>query len=190
MKNIRAITFIALLVSNQFAFSQTETDTIAIQNELNAIFERDQYIRKSDDSAQFRTMIDSINLSKVEALITKYGWPGKSFVGVKGNYTVWLVIQHAELETQEKYLPLFEKSVADSESRAIDLAYLKDRVLMRQNKNQIYGTQVWMNSATGLQEFWPIEDEKNVNARRASLGMSPIEEYAQLFGIHYKSTAK
>ena len=29
MKNIRAITFIALLVSNQFAFSQTETDTIA-----------------------------------------------------------------------------------------------------------------------------------------------------------------
>ena len=170
MKNIRAITFIALLVSNQFAFSQTETDTIAIQNELNAIFES--------------------NLSKVEALITKYGWPGKSFVGVKGNYTVWLVIQHAELETQEKYLPLFEKSVADSESRAIDLAYLKDRVLMRQNKNQIYGTQVWMNSATGLQEFWPIEDEKNVNARRASLGMSPIEEYAQLFGIHYKSTAK
>ncbi len=83
MKNIRAITFIALLVSNQFAFSQTETDTIAIQNELNAIFERDQYIRKSDDSAQFRTMIDSSNLSKVEALITKYGWPGKSFVGAK-----------------------------------------------------------------------------------------------------------
>lgn len=177
-------------MSLNFCFAQVKIDTLAIKNELKNIFERDQYIRKSDDSAQFRGMIDSTNLSQVESLITQFGWPGKSFVGAQGNYTVWLVIQHAELPTQEKYLPLLEKSVADSESRPIDLAYLKDRILMRQNKNQVYGTQVWMNSKTGLQEFWPIEDEKNVNARRASLGMSPIEEYAQLFGIDYKSTAK
>jgi hypothetical protein len=39
---------------------------------------------------------------------------------------------------------------------------------------------------TGEQIFYPIEDEKNVNMRRANVGMQPIEEYAKYFGIDYK----
>jgi hypothetical protein len=57
---------------------------------------------------------------------------------------------------------------------------------MRQDKKQVYGTQVWMNPKTGLQEFWPIEDEININIRRKKLGMSTLEEYAGYFGIDYK----
>jgi len=134
-------------------------------------------------------MIDSSNLAAVEALISKYGWMGKSKIGSRANYTLWLVIQHADLATQEKYLPMLEKSVADSESRASDLAYLKDRVLMREGKNQIYGSQV-VPAKNGLQEFWPIEDEVNVNKRRAEVGLEPIEEYAKYFGIEYKPAGK
>ncbi|MCX6273883.1 MAG: hypothetical protein NTV09_01580 [Bacteroidetes bacterium] len=171
-----------------FAASQ-QIDTTAIKNELAAIFERDQKTRTGSDSAAFMQYIDSCNLATIESLVAKYGWPGKSFVGAKGNYTVWLVIQHADLATQEKYLPLMKESVAKSESRPVDLAYLEDRVKMRKGERQLYGTQVSFNK-TGGQEIWPIEDEINVNARRAKLGLEPMEEYAKYFGIEYKLPVK
>ena len=176
---------LAFLFESSLLCAQSPTDTAAIKNQLAQIYERDQYIRKSDDSAAFRSMIDSSNLAQVEALIAKYGWMGKSKIGTMGNYTLWLVIQHADLATQEKYLPMLEKSVAESESRASELAYLKDRVLMRQGKKQIYGTQV-VPSGNGMQEFWPIEDMTNVDKRRAEVGLEPIEQYAKKFNMYMR----
>ncbi len=38
---------------------------------------------------------------------------------------------------------------------------------------------------TGKNEFFPIEDEANVNKRRAAVGLEPLEEYAKHFGIDY-----
>lgn len=166
-------------------FSQGTIDTASIKKQLEAILERDQKTRTSGDSAAFMQMIDSSNLVFVEALIKNYGWPGKSFLGARGNNTVFLVIQHAELPAQEKYLPMLIQSVADSESRPCDLALLQDRVLMREGKKQIYGSQVVPNNK-GTMDFYPIEDEKNVNIRRAKMGFPSIEEYAAYFGIDYK----
>ena len=179
--------FILLLfICNLKSFGQTTTiDTTAIKNELNAILDRDQKTRTGRDSAAFIHYIDSCNLVQVEKLIAKYGWLGKGFVGARGNQTIFLVIQHADLSTQEKYLPIMQKSVDEGESSPSDLALLQDRVLMRQGKKQIYGSQVVFNK-TGGQEFYPIEDEKNVNIRRAKVGLQPLEEYAKYFGIEYK----
>lgn len=160
-------------------------DIAAIKKELAAIHDRDQKTRTGSDSAAFMNYIDSCNLVQVESLVAKYGWLGKSFVGANGNVTLFLVIQHADLTTQEKYLPLLQKSVDEGESRLADLALLQDRVLMRQGKKQIYGSQVVFNK-TGGQEFYPIEDEKNVNVRREKAGLQPIEEYAEYFNIDYK----
>ncbi|MEO6540026.1 MAG: DUF6624 domain-containing protein, partial [Ferruginibacter sp.] len=53
-----------------------------------------------------------------------------------------------------------------------------------QGKEQIYGSQVKMNDA-GKYEFFPIKDERNVNKRRASVGLQPLEEYAKYFDIEY-----
>ena len=78
-----------------------------------------------------------------------------------------------------------QKSVEQGESAATDFALLQDRVLMRQGKKQIYGSQVVFDKQ-GNNIFYPIEDEKNVNLRRAKVGQQPIEEYAKYFGIDYK----
>ena len=173
---------VTFLIRTDLLFAQPASDTAAIKKQLAEIYERDQRVRKSDDSAAFRAMIDSSNLAQVEALIAKYGWMGKSKIGVRGNYTLWLVIQHADLATQEKYLPMLEKSVAEGESRGSELAYLKDRVLMRQGKKQIYGTQV-VPGSSGYEEFWPIEDVENVNKRRSEVGLESLQEYAKHFNI-------
>lgn len=173
-----------ILICGQQVFAQVTFDTTAVKAELKAIYDRDQKTRKSGDSVVFIQYIDSCNLVQVKALITKYGWMGKNLIG-HYNRVLFLVIQHADLATQENYFPLLQESVDKGESSQSDAAMLQDRILMRQGKKQIYGSQVVFNK-TGGQEFYPIEDEKNVNLRRAKVGMQPIEEYAIYFGIEYK----
>ncbi len=186
IKNYPKYSFLLLsLFSSLCVLAQSPIDTAGLIRHLNVIYERDQKTRATGDSIKFINYIDSSNLAQVESLIALYGWPGKSFVGAHGNYTIFLVIQHADLATQVKYFPMFQRSVDEGESRAMDLAYLQDRILMRQGKKQLYGSQVVFNK-TGGQEFYPIEDEKNVNNRRKKVGLGPMEEYAENFGIDYK----
>lgn len=165
-------------------FAQSGIDTMAVRRQLEDILARDQKTRTGKDSVAFMQYIDSTNLVQVESLIARYGWMGRSFVGDKANSALFLVIQHADLETQLKYVDLLQHSVEAGESKASNLALMQDRILMRQGKNQLYGSQV-VYSKTGEQMFYPIEDEKNVNLRRAKMGLQPLEEYAKLFGITY-----
>jgi hypothetical protein len=188
MRNI-LLTLITMVLGWSHLFAQHQTDTIAIQQQLETILDRDQKTRTRGDSAAFMQYIDSTNLVQVESLLTKYGWMGRSFVGARANSALFFVIQHADLVTQLKYVPLLQRSVELGESRPSNLALMQDRILMRQGKNQIYGSQVVTNER-GEQVFYPIEDEKNVNIRRAKIGMQPLEEYAKLFGIDYKLPTK
>ena len=169
-------------------FSQA-TDTTQIKNLLEWIRERDQKTRSRADSVAFVGYIDSTNLVLIEKLVQTYGWPGKSFVGPRGNNTCFLVIQHADSATQVRYFPIIKRSVESGESSALSLAMLEDRILMRQGKKQIYGSQVVFD-AKGAPMFHPIEDEIHVNERRKAVGMQPIEEYAAFFGITYKPPAE
>jgi len=125
---------------------------------------------------------DSICLRKIEKILDAHGWIGKSRVGAKANQAIWLVIQHADLERQLKYLPLLKKSVEIGESEGWHLAFLEDRVLMRQHKNQIYGSQAIWDNAIGKMKIYPIDDRKNVNERRARIGLEPIEVFAEQNG--------
>ena len=134
--------FFLILIFSKNTFSQNTTDTAAIKKQLTEILDRDQKTRSRGDSSQFMEYIDSTNQIYAEALISKYGWLGKSFVGVSGNQAIFLVIQHAGIKKQEKYLPLLIQSVKDGESRESDLALLQDRVLMRHGEKQIYGSQL------------------------------------------------
>ncbi len=178
--------FIILLnfICCELAFAQSNIDTTAIKAELKFIYERDQKTRKGLDSVEFIDYIDSCNLVLIKSLIAKHGWLGRNVVG-NHNQVLFLVIQHADLITQEFYFPLLQESVRKGESSASDEALMHDRILMRQGKKQIYGSQIVFNE-TGGQEFYPIEDEKNVNLRRTKAGLQSIEEYAKFFGIDYK----
>ena len=183
MKKIMVL--LIILGFPQQILAQTLMDTSAIISELAYILERDQKTRTGKDSAGFMRYIDSCNLVQIEKIIAEHGWLGMSVVGPSGNNTFFFVIQHSDLATQLKYFPLLEASVKKGESKLSHLALMKDRILMRQGKNQIYGSQVVFNKA-GEQVFYPIEDEKNVNKRRAEMGMTTLEEYAKLFGMEYK----
>lgn len=138
--------------------------------------------------------IDSLNLIKVEKIISKHGYPGKELVGEKLSAAVWYVIQHSELPTMEKYFPLIEKANKERDLDDRNIAMMKDRMLMYQGKPQIYGTQgagrLFINPTTQEEEWtnfiWPIENPNNVNDLRKSMNINTtIEEYAESMGIDY-----
>ena len=171
-----------------------------LKDRLERIYLEDQVIRQlweeaekrfgkgSDELKYFWEVVgqqDSINELAVIDIIEKRGWPATSLVGDKANRTVWLVIQHAEVEVQEKYLPLLKASVAEGESSGSNLALLEDRILMYRDKPQIYGSQVRSNSDTGKLEVYEIADPEYVNQRRAEVGLGPLESYLARFGIEW-----
>lgn len=135
--------------------------------------------------------IDHQNLARLEEIIQLHGWPGKSLVGTKGSIAAFLILQHSEQATQEKYLALFKEAANKGEARKSDAAMLEDRVLMRQGKKQIYGTQLQSNAESNGKFFlFPVEDELHVDQRRTSVGLPPLKEYLKNFGLEYIPPAK
>jgi hypothetical protein len=128
---------------------------------------------------------DSVNLIRVKRIIDAYGWLGPDEVGEQGAATLFLVIQHADSLTQVTYYPKIAEAVKKGKARPQDLALLEDRIRTKQGKKQVYGSQARMNATTGKYEFFPIEDEPNVDKRRAAVGLPPLKEYAKYFGIDY-----
>jgi hypothetical protein len=120
---------------------------------------------------------DSINLIKVKFILNKYGWLGSDIVGEQGNTTLFLVIQHADLVTQENYLPMMRIAVKNGKAKGSSLALLEDRVALREGKKQIYGSQIVRDEATQKSYVSPLEDPENVDKRRAEVGLEPLAEY-------------
>ncbi len=169
---------------------------------LDTIFKADQDLiqqnRGEVNSPEWKawskkaSQLDSVNLIKVTEIINKNGWPGEEIIGWYGSSALWVVFQHSTLENQEKYLPLMKEAVKKGKARSAQLALLEDRILVRNGKEQIYGTQAGTDSL-GIYKIWPIKDERNVNKRRFSVGLGPLQWYAKQIGLRYtfpKSTKK
>ena len=90
-------------------------------NELSIIYEEDQKYRQIIDSVQgsfgrgsvqmdslWKTSVyvDSVDLVKVKKILDKKGWLGPDVITKRGSTTLFLVIQHSDQQTQEKYLPM------------------------------------------------------------------------------------
>lgn len=129
---------------------------------------------------------DADNAAWIKHVIEKHGWPGKSLVGVDGAQAAFVLIQHAarDSEFQKKCLELLEKAVKQGEAPAVYLAFLTDRVRMVGGKPQVYGTQTKV-TADGKFEVYPIEDEANVDKRRAEVGLEPLATYIERMRQRY-----
>ncbi len=126
---------------------------------------------------------DSINLIKVKAILDTYGWLGADVVGGQGNSTLFLVIQHADQATQEKYLPMMREAVKNGKAQGSSLALLEDRVALGQGKQQIYGSQIGRDPETMAYYVSPLEDPDNVDKRRTEVGLGPLAEYVSRWQI-------
>ena len=183
---------VVLVVQTASVMGQTNVE---LRDELVALRESDQSGRMliqdavrehGHDSPEVRALweeqsrADAVNLARLREIISEHGWPGQSLVGRDGATAAFLILQHADHETQVEYLPLVKTAVEAGEFERRHFALLQDRVLVGEDKPQIYGTQLYWDETTGRAELFPIEDEANVDARREEIGMMPLAEYVEL----------
>lgn len=158
---------------------------------LDSIHESDQYYRRQFEKMEKRygreseqikqlgsktSFNDSINQIKVRQILDTRGWLGPEVVH-GGNAALFLVVQHAELSMQLQYLPMMREAAKNEKLSYASLAMLEDRVLLRQNQKQIYGTQMGRDSITGKFYVSPLIDPDMVDKRRAEVGLGPISDY-------------
>jgi TonB family protein len=187
-----------LLLISQWVFSQTSNK--ALQMQLDSINKTDQLYRGSliEDTAKKygwqsarvrlvmnkQAQIDRQNLQKVETIIKQYGYPGKSLAGEQRKSIAFIVIQHNDLDAQEKHLPLLTEAANKGELNWSSLAIMIDRITTGHGKKQIYGSQLH-DSDHGTQ-VQLIDDEINVNKRRKQVGLMPLQDYLkQYYHITY-----
>ena len=193
--------------------AQQKTNT-ALKHELDSIYALDQKYRrllslKNKDSvaklynvpiqdlnsflSQKMESADSSNLIRIEEIIKQYGYPGKTLVGTPTNEAVFYVLQHSPKIKQ--YFSYVEQAAKTGELPFIRYALMQDRLLMQEEKEQIYGTQVYnlrtVNQETRKEEWktfvWPIKNPNAVNKIRKQAGFDQtIEEYAKRFDIEFR----
>lgn len=140
--------------------------------------------QKPDSAGRVLEEVEKANYARhqpvLEGIVQRYGYPGIRQVGKEGAFEFWFLVQHADAHPafQRAVLRLMKAEVAQQNAAARDYAYLTDRVALNAGQLQEYGTQITF-SGPGLGKAVPrsLRDPQNVNARRAAIGMEPLEEY-------------
>jgi hypothetical protein len=170
------------------SFVTLVTDAVLREELLNMVGQdqavRNELIRQGTNRPQTALeermlSIDSRNTERLKEIVRRYGWPRPGLVGRDGADAAFLLLQHSpDLAFQKKMLPLVRRAYEAWELKAWDYALLLDRVLVREGKPQVYGMSVnrWEGKEPVLD---PIEDETNVDKRRAAIGLPPLSEYLE-----------
>ncbi len=142
------------------ATARVDTSRLAAERLLGRTIERDQ--------------------RRVQALTTQYGFPTYAMVGQATSRRFGaLVLRYNRLpEFQQQVQQLMAKEVKKDNADDITFATLTDVVELRAGRPQVYATQLaYQGDKGGLVVREPLLDPTKVNARRASLGLDPVETY-------------
>jgi|GEM_PF-4159872 hypothetical protein len=153
---------------------------------LNVMHENDQKIRKERNLSPWikgnekhwekQAVLDSVNKVLVEKIIARHGYPGRQLVGMELEEVAFLVIQHADVTTQEKYLPLIKQAVDERQLYESNYPLLVDRIRMHRKLPQIYGTQFVYNQKRDRMELYKVENLQQVDELRAKYNIGTLKE--------------
>lgn len=167
---------------------------------LDSVYERDQRFRAKTlnesgeeqmsiflSNAKLTHRLDSINISIVENILNKHGWLSNKEIGIVGNKAIFLTIQHANIETQKKWLPLLKKVVINKKENPFHLCLLEDRVLLRTNQEQLYGTQLLYYKPDNRYYIQAIQNPDSLLIRRNMIGLdsASLNNYYKQFNLKW-----
>jgi len=149
-----------------------------LANKINKLAIIDQRMRRQARKiGRYDQSIDRANTLVLKKIINTYGWPTISMVGKRPSMNAWLIVQHADhdIRFQKKVLNNFKKIYTEN-PQDIDIrniAYLSDRILVKEKKRQIFGTQFHWNKKGQLVSF-PISNRKDVDRLRDNYNLPPL----------------
>ncbi len=115
------------------------------------------------------------NKQKLLELLDQYGWPTATEVTEYAAAGAALIINHTDYELRSKYFPMLEEAFRSGEAQPLRYAKMRDRLLVEEGKEQLYGTQIKFEEL--VKEPFPIKDPEYVDKRRAEIGLGPLSEY-------------
>jgi hypothetical protein len=120
---------------------------------------------------------------RLNEIMDSHGWPTADLVGEEAARAAWLVAQHADrqLDVQRRALRLLEQAVREGTAHVRDLAFLRDRTLVNEGREQIFGTQIAGVGEDGSPIPWPCVDPERMDERRAEAGIEPFDTYVARF---------
>jgi tetratricopeptide (TPR) repeat protein len=135
---------------------------------------------------EMKKKLNDENQQIVCKVINTSGWPKKSEVGADAASAAFLVVQHADLTLQKKYLPMLKKACETNEAKKTDLALLIDRVELGEGRMQIYGSQINFNDSLKTYYVCNMVDPDNLEKRRSEMGFKrPFAEYVGNWNINW-----
>jgi len=181
-----------ILICATLCAAQTNT---ALREELLKMRQIDQQAREQcargngDEQikclAETMEKIDMPHTARLNEIFDRYGFPTFQTVGKDGVQSFLILLQHTPDESlRQKSLKPITKAFKRKEIPPQDYANFVDRLLVRQNKPQIYGSNFDIKDNKLVMSA--VKDRKNLDKRRRKIGLPTIEEYAKMLKDFYK----
>ena len=167
-----------------------QIDQLAASN----AFPPEKYSQLSQEEWEaYKDSIFRHHQKRAEKMLDKYGFIGYDLAGKEGSRNFWLIVQHSDHNPgfQNEALEKMEIEVKKENAEPSSFGLLVDRVKLNTGEKQIYGTQVAYDTVTGQAYPRKLADSANVNQRRKSLGLEPLEIYLnRMSEMHFEMNKK
>jgi hypothetical protein len=109
------------------------------------------------------------NLTQLLRMLPSEGWFLKSRYGSDAAKAAFLIVQHADLGTQRRFLPKLEALAKTGEVEGEYVAGMSDRIAVSEGRPQRYGTQFRCDA--GKWRPYPLKDGDQVEKLRREVGI-------------------
>jgi hypothetical protein len=158
----------------------------ALRDELMTMKQQDQNARgidygqtNKDKPTGTMAEVDARLTDELKAIVAKSGWPTIALVGLEASNAAMLLLTHTRDHAwQSSMLPQLEQLADTGKIDGSQLAFVIDRELVSEGQLQRYGTQ-FKSMDDGTIAMFGVEDPAGLDARRARVFLSPIEDYKQ-----------
>lgn len=122
-------------------------------------------------------VINNAHARELADIVDRHGWPDIAVAGQDGAAAAFIIAQSAIglPRFMRACLDLIEGAAAQGRVPRWQAALLTDRVRWLEGRPQVYGTQYDWNAQGELMPL-PIEDEANVDSRRARADLTSMAE--------------
>lgn len=147
---------------------------------LGALFTADQAVRREPtfDADKMRDT-DARTGQDVRAIFKEVGVPTRSAVGPEAARQFVVMVQHQPPDLRRAVLPKLRENVDRGEADPADYAMMFDRAQTDDGKPQRYGAN-FTCQPDGTLAPSSIDDQANLDMRRAEIGLLPMRLYARL----------
>ena len=135
--------------------------------------------------AEISRSVDEPITKRLGQIFDQIGFPYTAKVGKDGMQAFMLLLQHATGdELRVKALKPITRAFKKKELPVMDYANFVDRLRLHQGKKQLYGTGFEFKD--GKMVLSPTEDLKDLDKRRAKIGLPPMSEAVKMIKELYQ----